>query len=137
LVYRGFPADIPYPHVELRPRPSLAVSPRWRATSLAQRTWFSVVCKRKATIQGCEGHRRLADSALAEMEQIRDRIPAPALATTGGELLGRIRRVLGRQDHTTRPWEALQQRHWCCRSQTQPQSFRYMPRRRRHSRRSR
>jgi uncharacterized protein (TIGR03435 family) len=41
-------------------------------------------------------------SALAEMEQIRDRIPAPALAATGGELLGRIRRVLGREDHTSR-----------------------------------
>jgi uncharacterized protein (TIGR03435 family) len=41
-------------------------------------------------------------SALAEMEQIRDRIPAPALAATGGDLLGRIRRVLGRQDHPSR-----------------------------------
>ncbi len=41
-------------------------------------------------------------SALAEMEQIRDRIPAPALAATGGDLLGRIRRVLGREDHTSR-----------------------------------
>jgi uncharacterized protein (TIGR03435 family) len=42
-------------------------------------------------------------SALAEMEQIRDRIPAPALAATGGDLLGRIRRVLGREDHPSRP----------------------------------
>ena len=41
-------------------------------------------------------------SALAEMEQIRDRIPAPALAATGGDLLGRIRRVLGREDHRPR-----------------------------------
>ena len=41
-------------------------------------------------------------SALAEMEQIRDRIPAPALAATGGDLLGRIRRVLGREDHRSR-----------------------------------
>jgi uncharacterized protein (TIGR03435 family) len=41
-------------------------------------------------------------SALAELEQIRDRIPAPALAATGGDLLGRIRRVLGREDHTSR-----------------------------------
>jgi uncharacterized protein (TIGR03435 family) len=41
-------------------------------------------------------------SALAEMEQIRDRIPEPALAATGGDLLGRIRRVLGRDDRTSR-----------------------------------
>jgi uncharacterized protein (TIGR03435 family) len=41
-------------------------------------------------------------SALAEMERIRGRIPAPALAATGGDLLGRIRRVLGRQDHASR-----------------------------------
>lgn len=40
--------------------------------------------------------------ALAEMEQIRHRIPAPALAATGGDLLGRIRRVLGREDRTSR-----------------------------------
>jgi len=46
-------------------------------------------------------------SALAEMEQIRDRIRAPALAATGGELLGRIRRVLGRQDHTRRSWGGM------------------------------
>jgi len=41
-------------------------------------------------------------SALAEMEQIRDQIPTPTLAATGGDLLGRIRRVLGRQDHPSR-----------------------------------
>jgi uncharacterized protein (TIGR03435 family) len=41
-------------------------------------------------------------SALAEMEQIRDRIPTPALAATGGDLLGRIRWVLGREDRTPR-----------------------------------
>ena len=35
--------------------------------------------------------------ALAELEQIRGRIPEPALAATGGELLGRIRRLLGQQ----------------------------------------
>jgi uncharacterized protein (TIGR03435 family) len=40
--------------------------------------------------------------ALAEMEQLRDRIPAPALAATGGDLLARIRRVLGREDHPSR-----------------------------------
>ncbi len=42
-------------------------------------------------------------SALAEMEQIRGRIPAPALAATGGDLLGRIRRLLDREDRTPRP----------------------------------
>jgi uncharacterized protein (TIGR03435 family) len=41
-------------------------------------------------------------SALAGMEQIRDAIPKPALAATGGDLLGRIRRVLGRQDSASR-----------------------------------
>lgn len=41
-------------------------------------------------------------SALAEMEQIRGRIPEPALAATGGDLMGRIRRVLGRQEPTSR-----------------------------------
>ncbi len=41
-------------------------------------------------------------SALAAMEQIRNRVPAPALAATGGELLSRIRRVLGREDHASR-----------------------------------
>jgi uncharacterized protein (TIGR03435 family) len=46
-------------------------------------------------------------SALAEMEQIRDRIPAPALAATGGDLLGRIRRVLGREDRTPRSFGAI------------------------------
>jgi uncharacterized protein (TIGR03435 family) len=35
--------------------------------------------------------------ALAELEQIRGRILEPALAATGGELLGRIRRLLGQQ----------------------------------------
>jgi len=35
--------------------------------------------------------------ALAELEQIRGRIPESALAATGGELLGRIRRLLGEQ----------------------------------------
>jgi uncharacterized protein (TIGR03435 family) len=41
-------------------------------------------------------------SALVEMEQIRGRIPQPALAATGGDLMGRIRRVLGRQEPTSR-----------------------------------
>jgi beta-lactamase regulating signal transducer with metallopeptidase domain len=46
--------------------------------------------------------------ALAELEQIRARIPGhiePALAATGGDLLGRIRRLLGQQrseDHPSR-----------------------------------
>jgi uncharacterized protein (TIGR03435 family) len=40
--------------------------------------------------------------ALAEMEEIRDRIPAPAIAANGGELLGRIRRVLGREERASR-----------------------------------
>ncbi|MBV8846331.1 MAG: TIGR03435 family protein [Bryobacterales bacterium] len=40
-------------------------------------------------------------SALAEMEEIRDRIPEPALAASGGELLGRIRRLLGHRDCTS------------------------------------
>lgn len=41
-------------------------------------------------------------NALAEMEQIRRQIPEPALAANGGDLLGRIRRVLGRQEPTPR-----------------------------------
>lgn len=41
-------------------------------------------------------------NALAEMEQIRGEIPAGAMAAAGGDLLGRIRRVLGRKDHTSR-----------------------------------
>jgi uncharacterized protein (TIGR03435 family) len=41
-------------------------------------------------------------NALAEMEQIRGRIPEPALAATGGDLMGRIRRILGRQEPTSR-----------------------------------
>jgi uncharacterized protein (TIGR03435 family) len=36
-------------------------------------------------------------TALAEMEQIRSGVPEPALAATGGELLGRIRRLLGKE----------------------------------------
>ncbi len=35
--------------------------------------------------------------ALAELEQIRGRVPEPALAATGGDLLGRIRRLLGQR----------------------------------------
>lgn len=41
-------------------------------------------------------------SALAQMEQIRGQFSAPALTATGGDLLGRIRRVLGREDHPAR-----------------------------------
>ncbi len=35
--------------------------------------------------------------ALAELEEMRGRVPEPALAATGGELLGRIRRLVGQQ----------------------------------------
>jgi uncharacterized protein (TIGR03435 family) len=42
-------------------------------------------------------------NALAEMEQIRSRIPEPALAATGGDLVGRIQRVLGRQEPPSWP----------------------------------
>ena len=37
-------------------------------------------------------------TALAELEEIRGRIPEPALAATGGDLLSRIRRLLGEPD---------------------------------------
>ncbi len=41
--------------------------------------------------------------ALAELEQVmRSAVPEPALAATGGELLGRIRRLLGQQDRLSR-----------------------------------
>jgi uncharacterized protein (TIGR03435 family) len=46
-------------------------------------------------------------SALAEMEQLRDRVPTPALAANGGELLGRIRRVLGHEDLASQPMGAI------------------------------
>jgi beta-lactamase regulating signal transducer with metallopeptidase domain len=45
--------------------------------------------------------------ALAELEQIRGRIPEPALAATGGELLGRIRRLLGQQPSEDRASRSL------------------------------
>ena len=48
------------------------------------------------------GNAREYAGALAEMEEIRDRIPEPALAATGGELLERIRRLMGLQDHASR-----------------------------------
>ena len=41
-------------------------------------------------------------SALADLEQMRSKIPEPALAATGGELLGRIRRLLGETPSETR-----------------------------------
>ncbi len=41
-------------------------------------------------------------SALAEIEAIRGRIPEPALAANGGDLLGRIRRLLGEQPNSSR-----------------------------------
>ena len=41
-------------------------------------------------------------AALADMEEIRARIPQPALAANGGELLPRIRRLLGEPDHPSR-----------------------------------
>ena len=52
-------------------------------------------------------------TALAEMEQIRGRTPEPALAATGGELLGRIRRLVradesdARQERALRPWGTI------------------------------
>jgi uncharacterized protein (TIGR03435 family) len=46
-------------------------------------------------------------AALAEMEEIRGRVPEPALAANGGELLGRIRRLLGERDHDRRPFGAI------------------------------
>ena len=48
--------------------------------------------------------------ALAELEQMRSRIPEhiePALAATGGELLGRIRRLLGQQRSDDRASRSL------------------------------
>lgn len=41
-------------------------------------------------------------TALAELEEIRGQIPEAALAATGGDLLGRIRRLLGEQDRDSR-----------------------------------
>ena len=46
-------------------------------------------------------------SALAEMEEIRGRIPEPALAATGGELLARVRRILGQPDRVSRSSETI------------------------------
>jgi uncharacterized protein (TIGR03435 family) len=45
--------------------------------------------------------------ALAELEELRCRLPEPALAATGGDLLGRIRRILGQQDQASRSLGAL------------------------------
>lgn len=45
--------------------------------------------------------------ALAEMEEIRGSAPAPALAASGGELLARVRRILGQPDRVSRPSGAL------------------------------
>jgi uncharacterized protein (TIGR03435 family) len=41
-------------------------------------------------------------AALAEMEEIRGRVPEPALAANGGELLARIRRLLGEEPDASR-----------------------------------
>lgn len=46
-------------------------------------------------------------SALAGMEEIRSRIPEPALAANGGELLSRIRRLLGEPNPSSRPLGVL------------------------------
>jgi uncharacterized protein (TIGR03435 family) len=46
-------------------------------------------------------------SALAEMEEIRGRIPEPALAATGGDLLMRVRRLLGQPDRASRSLGAV------------------------------
>ncbi len=40
--------------------------------------------------------------ALAEAEEVRARVPEPALAATGGDLLGRIRRLLGEPERSSR-----------------------------------
>lgn len=45
--------------------------------------------------------------ALAEMEEIRGSAPAPALAASGGELLARVRRILGQPDRVSRPSGAI------------------------------
>jgi beta-lactamase regulating signal transducer with metallopeptidase domain len=45
--------------------------------------------------------------ALAELEQLRGRIPEPALAATGGDLLGRIRRLLGQRPSEERASRSL------------------------------
>jgi len=45
--------------------------------------------------------------ALAELEHIRGRVAEPALAATGGELLGRIRRLLGQQPSEDRASRSL------------------------------
>jgi beta-lactamase regulating signal transducer with metallopeptidase domain len=45
--------------------------------------------------------------ALAELEQIRGRVAEPALAATGGELLGRIRRLLGQRPSEDRVSRSL------------------------------
>ncbi len=46
-------------------------------------------------------------SALTDLEEIRGRIPEPALAANGGDLLRRVRRLLGERDRDSRPLGAL------------------------------
>jgi uncharacterized protein (TIGR03435 family) len=46
-------------------------------------------------------------SALAELEQLRSVVPEPALAATGGELLGRIRRLVNHQPSEDRASRSL------------------------------
>ncbi len=46
-------------------------------------------------------------AALTELEEIRGRIPEPALAATGGNLLSRVRRLLGEPDRPSRSFGAI------------------------------
>jgi beta-lactamase regulating signal transducer with metallopeptidase domain len=76
-------------------------------------------------------------NALAEMEQIRGRIPEPALAATGGDLVDRIRRVLGRQEAASRSLGGVAAAVLVLSIAGATLSFRYLPRRKRrrlHSR---
>lgn len=57
-------------------------------------------CCDDVAVAVCGSAREYA-GALAEMEEIRDRVPEPALAASGGELVGRIRRLLCGEDHTS------------------------------------
>jgi uncharacterized protein (TIGR03435 family) len=53
------------------------------------------------------GNRVAYAEALARLEESRVRNPEPALAATGGELLGRIRRLLGQPENTSRSLGAI------------------------------
>jgi uncharacterized protein (TIGR03435 family) len=53
------------------------------------------------------GDRILYVEALAQLEESRARNPEPALAATGGDLVVRIRRLLGQRDNTSRSLGAI------------------------------